>query len=137
MSTPSTCYHMQDEDGTWLHIPGCWGAIHDPSGCTCEITGSELELARRARAIAEAHIEKLRDKAIERADRMNAAHNRQRALSARLRQAETDRTRALELLHQVMLAIAARPDITGIFGPAERAIWERARAFINNLPEPN
>lgn len=48
------CHHVKDpETGLWVHIPECYGAIHDPDGCTCEVMGSDLERAIRAREEAE------------------------------------------------------------------------------------
>ena len=37
-------------------MPGCYGAIHDPAGCTCEILGSGLDRAQAALARAEERI---------------------------------------------------------------------------------
>lgn len=54
MTAPETCHHVQDDDGAWVHIPGCWAAIHDPSECICEVDGSELERALHGRREAEA-----------------------------------------------------------------------------------
>ena len=40
------CHHVKDpETGLWAHIPECYGAIHDPAGCTCAVKGSDLEQA--------------------------------------------------------------------------------------------
>lgn len=40
------CHHVKDpQTGLWAHIPGCYGAIHDPDGCTCAVKGSDLEQA--------------------------------------------------------------------------------------------
>lgn len=48
------CHHVKDpETGLWVHIPECYGAIHDPDACTCEVKGSDLERAIRAREKAE------------------------------------------------------------------------------------
>lgn len=133
---PTTCYHVQDYEGTWCHIPGCWASVHDQSACTCAITGSELERAQRGRREAEIYIEKLQDRAAERAERHNQSLQYQRRLHAYMRDAEAQRDTAKVLLHEVMMQIVARPDMQSLFGPAEIAIWERARAFLNALPRP-
>lgn len=71
MTDVRQCHWVKIGDEEWVHIPGCWGAIHDPAGCTCDIKGSELERALRARREAEICIEKLREKALERSERLN------------------------------------------------------------------
>lgn len=94
---PNRCHHIQDADGTWMHIPGCWGAIHGPEGCTCKVGGSALERAERARSAAEGYVETLIEKGNERAERLNAMFYENR----RLRD-EIERFRAL---------IPASPDL--------------------------
>lgn len=56
------CHHVKDpETGLWAHIPECYGAIHDPDGCTCEVRGSDLEQAvlerDRAQRRAESYLQ--------------------------------------------------------------------------------
>lgn len=52
-----SCQHVKDpESGLWVHIPGCYAAIHDPECCTCAVKGSDLEnaIADKERAEAKA-----------------------------------------------------------------------------------
>ena len=56
------CHWIKDPDtGVNLFIPNCYGALHDPDGCTCEIEGSRLEKAAAALARAEEQISYMRD----------------------------------------------------------------------------
>ena len=74
------CHHVKIGDDEWAHIPGCYGAIHDPGCCTCYPRGSELEEAQRRCDESERYIEKLRDAAHERTERLNDMFHRNRAL---------------------------------------------------------
>lgn len=80
---PMPCHFIQDGDD-WVHIPGCWGAIHDPLCCTCKIAGSPLERAEKGRAVAERYIETLRDRDGERIERCNSLFRENRKLRARI-----------------------------------------------------
>lgn len=131
-----SCHHVKDAYGDWVHIPGCWGAIHDTAGCTCAITGSALEQAQAGRREAERYIEKLLDRADERVERLNNSFNYQRHLHARMREAEAQRDTATKLLHEVMMQIVARPDIAALCGPAETQLWDRARTFWQAATDP-
>ena len=83
------CYNVKIGDDEWIHIPGCWGAALDgPRGCTCYIQGSELERALRARREAELYVEKLRDKAHERAERLNQMFRGNNRLREEIRRLE-------------------------------------------------
>lgn len=56
------CHWAKDpETEIMCFIPGCYGAIHDPAYCTCEIEGSRLDKAEIALARAEETIIYLRD----------------------------------------------------------------------------
>jgi len=82
------CYQVKIGDDEWVHIPGCWGAIEDPAFCTCHITGSELERAKRGRREAEMYIEKMRDRNHERVERLNQMFHTNRKLHAEVRRLE-------------------------------------------------
>ena len=58
------CYWTRDEDGYEMLIPRCYGGALHPSGCTCDVGGSVLELAERRRDIAEGEVLRLREKAL-------------------------------------------------------------------------
>lgn len=57
-----TCQWVKDPDnGLDAFIPRCWGGVHGPESCTCEIAGSELEQAQKATAEARETITFLRE----------------------------------------------------------------------------
>lgn len=82
------CHHVKIGDEEWAHIPGCYGSIHDPACCTCYATGSELEEAIRRRNEAERCIERLHERARERAERLNDMFHRNRELREEIRRLE-------------------------------------------------
>lgn len=59
-----SCHWIRDEDGLEVLIPRCWGSVHHPVGCTCDVGGSALEQAERRRDIAEGEVLRLREKAM-------------------------------------------------------------------------
>lgn len=59
---PDRCHWVRCEDGTEVLIPRCWDAVHDPAACTCNVDGSRLDRALRARDVAEQEVERLREK---------------------------------------------------------------------------
>lgn len=79
------CHWVRDEDGFEVLIPRCWGSVLDPAGCTCDVEGSRLEQAERARVSAEAEIMRLREKLERQADRYAASTRYQQRLWAELR----------------------------------------------------
>ncbi len=83
------CHHVKIGDDEWVHIPGCHGSIHNPAHCTCYPTGSELEEAIGRRDEAERYIERLHEKAGERAERLNDMFHRNRKLNDEIRRLET------------------------------------------------
>lgn len=43
------CHYIYDKEAGKVWIPGCWGGLYDPEGCTCtdEITEFESRLYNR------------------------------------------------------------------------------------------
>lgn len=92
---PDRCYWVRGDDGLEILIPPCWGCVMDgPAACTCEIDGSSLERAERARFGAEQVVLRLRDKLDRTAERYEQALNHQRRQS---REIQRLRTRVAEL----------------------------------------
>lgn len=83
------CHSIKIGDEEWVHIPGCWAAIHDPACCTCYERGSELEEAIRGRREAEMYIERLQERAAERAERLNQMFSRNRRLYQEIERLES------------------------------------------------
>lgn len=92
---PTRCHWVRHSDGVDVLIPMCWGAVHDPSECTCVTDGSRLERAEIAREIAEGEVLRLRNKLLGQADRYAATLRHQEGLYAEIR-----RLRAAEALRQ-------------------------------------
>lgn len=84
---PDRCHWVREQDGTETLIPGCWGSVHNPANCTCEVAGSALERAERARQAAETEIERLREKLSSAADRVRDLMTRNARLHAHLTEA--------------------------------------------------
>jgi hypothetical protein len=63
---------VKDEQGDEILIPMCHGsAVHGSFACTCTVPDSRIEAAERGRREAELYVEKLLDRAHERAERLN------------------------------------------------------------------
>lgn len=57
---PDHCHFVYLEDGTTVHIPGCWATVHgDRQACTCHIKGSDIEQTEAALLDAQRRIEDL------------------------------------------------------------------------------
>lgn len=82
------CHQVKLGPDEWVHIPGCFGSLHHPAGCTCYAQGSEFEEAIQRRDEAERYIERLLDKAEERATRLNEMFHRNRKLHDEIRRLE-------------------------------------------------
>lgn len=37
------CHYIYDKDAGRVWIPGCWGGLYGPDGCTCSSTLPEFE----------------------------------------------------------------------------------------------
>lgn len=84
------CHWVREQDGTETLIPGCWASVHDPANCTCEVPGSALERAKRARQAAETEVERLREKLSSAADRVRELMTRNARLHANLIEARKE-----------------------------------------------
>ncbi len=78
------CHHVKIGKEVWVHIPGCWSAVHDPACCTCYPTGSELEEAISRRDEAERYIQRLLDRTREQSQRLNQMFSQNRKLRAKI-----------------------------------------------------
>jgi peptidoglycan hydrolase CwlO-like protein len=87
---PDRCHWVREQDGTETLIPGCWGSVHDPANCTCEVPGSALDRAERARQAAEAEVERLREKLARAADRVRELMTRNARLHDKLTEARKE-----------------------------------------------
>lgn len=55
------CHWVKDpEDGFLCFIPGCWGGVSGPEGCTCQVEGSRLDRVEKEAADAAETIRYLR-----------------------------------------------------------------------------
>jgi hypothetical protein len=91
---PERCHWVREQDGTETLIPGCWGSVHDPANCTCEVPGSALERAERARQAAETEVERLREKLVSGAERVRELMTRNARLHAQLTEARKHQVEA-------------------------------------------
>jgi hypothetical protein len=91
---PERCHWVREQDGTETLIPGCWGSVHDPANCTCEVPGSALERAERARQAAETEVERLREKLVSGAERVRELMTRNSRLHAQLTEARKHQVEA-------------------------------------------
>jgi hypothetical protein len=90
------CHHVKDPvTGNWVHIPGCWGGLYDPEGCTCGLEGSALDQAVEAREYAEERAERLRELMAGRREEMERLRRVNQSLRARIRELEAVRAGGL------------------------------------------
>lgn len=85
------CHWIKDPDtGENVFIPHCYGALHDPDGCTCEIEGSRLEKAEIALVQANETIERLRENLAWHRGEAESLHRNNNRLRDKIRQMKAE-----------------------------------------------